>query len=85
MNDTGQRVAECFANVFPRIRRDDVSKASTSSLSSWDSVAHVTLLAALSEEFGVEFASEDFEELTSFSLIVAYLERRMKQLEGGGP
>jgi acyl carrier protein len=79
MNNTSQRVADCFTNVFPRLRKEDLQRASTSSLASWDSVAHITLLAAVAEEFGVEFAADDFEELTSFPLIVAHVEKRMQQ------
>jgi acyl carrier protein len=39
-------------------------------------VAHITLLSAVAEEFGVELESEDFAELVSFALIAAYLEKR---------
>jgi acyl carrier protein len=76
MNDTGQRIIRCFENVFPDIRPNEIPKASTTSLAAWDSEAHVTLLAAIEEEFGVEFAPDDFEELISFPLIVDYVESR---------
>jgi acyl carrier protein len=78
MNDTSQRIVRCFENVFPGIRANEVPRASTASLAAWDSVAHVTLLAAIAEEFGVEFAAEDFEELISFPLIVGYVESRIQ-------
>jgi acyl carrier protein len=45
-------------------------------LAAWDSVTHVTLLSAISEEFGVEFSPDEFEELTSYLLIVDCLESR---------
>ena len=46
------------------------------SLATWDSVAHVTLLSAIAEEFGQSFELEAFEELVSFTLIVDYLENK---------
>lgn len=75
MNDTQEKVARCFSNVFPDLPQGEIPRASTTSLAAWDSVAHVTLLSAIAEEFGRDFELEDFEELVSFELIVAYLER----------
>jgi acyl carrier protein len=76
MNNVKERVALCFTNVFPNIRQDEIPGASVASLTNWNSLAHVTLLASLSEEFGVDFEMEDFEELVSYPLIVAYLEKK---------
>ena len=76
MTDTNQRLANCFANAFPEIKPDEIARASTASLAAWDSVTHITLLAAISEEFGVELDPEDFEELVSFALIADFLDNR---------
>jgi acyl carrier protein len=76
MTNTRQRLANCFANVFPDVPPDQIPNASAESVAAWDSVAHITLLIAIAEEFGVEFESEDFDELVSFSLIADYLENR---------
>jgi acyl carrier protein len=74
MNNTQERLTQCFANVLPDLPVADISGASAESLAAWDSVAHITLLSAISEEFGVEFEVEDYEELTSYAAILAYLE-----------
>lgn len=76
MKNIEKRVAQCFSNVFPKIRPDEIPSASTASLAAWDSVAHVTLLSSISEEFGVDFELEDYEELVSYALIVEYLEKK---------
>jgi acyl carrier protein len=76
MNDIKDRVARCFSNVFPDIRQEEIPRASTASLAAWDSVAQVTLLSSVAEEFGLDFEVEDFEELVSYPLIVDYLERK---------
>jgi acyl carrier protein len=76
MNDTKEKVARCFSAVFPDIRPDEIPRASTASLAAWDSVAHVTLLSAIAEEFGLNFELDDFEELVSYALIVDYLESK---------
>jgi len=39
------------------------------SVPEWDSVAHMTLIAALEEKFGVMFENEDIVEMTTISAI----------------
>jgi acyl carrier protein len=76
MNDIQARLTNSFSIVFPDIQPEEIRKASTASLAAWDSVAHITLLSAVSEEFGVEMSADDFEELVSFELIADYLASR---------
>ena len=76
MNDIKERVGLCFSMVFPNIRPEEIPGASTASLKGWDSVAQVTLLSSLAEEFGFDFELEDFETLISYPLIVDYLEKK---------
>ena len=78
MNDINQRVASCFANIFPDLRPEEIPLASAATLASWDSIAQVTLLAAIAEEFSVELEMSDFDELVSYTLIVQYLEQKLK-------
>lgn len=39
------------------------------SVPEWDSVAHMTLISALEEKFGVMFENEDIVEMTTISAI----------------
>lgn len=77
MNDIKDRVNRCFSNVFPDVPPAEFVRASTASLAAWDSLAQVTLLSSIGEEFGVSFELEDFEELVSYPLIVDYLESKV--------
>lgn len=77
MNNIEERVTRCFANVFPDLRADEIPRASTASLASWNSIAHITLLSSIEEEFGLQFEMEDFEELVSYLLIVDCLQSRL--------
>lgn len=76
MTNIKDRVNICFSNVFPSIRPEEIPGASTASLAAWDSVAHVTLLSSVAEEFGVDLEVEDFDDLVSYALIVDYLEKK---------
>jgi acyl carrier protein len=75
MSTVTERVDRCFLNVFPKARKGELATASTDSLEGWDSVAHVTLLSSLSEEFGLDFEIQDYEELVSHQRIIEYLEK----------
>ena len=77
MKTTSQRITQCFSNVFPNLSLDEIPRASTASVAAWDSVAHITLLSAIAEEFQFEFSPEDFEQLISFPLIADYVEQHI--------
>jgi acyl carrier protein len=77
MSDINERISRCFSNVFPDIRREDIPLASSASLSSWNSLAHVRLLSAIGEEFDLEPDMEDFEELTSWPLILSWVQKKV--------
>jgi acyl carrier protein len=70
MDDIERRLTGCFSAVFPQLSEAEILKASTASLGGWDSVATVTLLAVVEEEFEVTFKPEEMEYLTSFDLIL---------------
>jgi acyl carrier protein len=73
MDEIEARVLDCFGNVFPGVPRDQLPRVSQSSIAEWDSVMHVTLLAALAEEFQLEIDFEAAEDLRSFALVVDYI------------
>jgi acyl carrier protein len=73
-----ENLIHCFSAVFPSLSESQVVKASTSSVRDWDSVAGVTLLALIEEEFGVQLNPKDIQHLTSFDLILAYIRKSKK-------
>ena len=79
MTNISARVSQCFLNVFPDLAEADLSRASQAALPQWDSVAHVTLLSAISEEFQIEWDDEAFESLTSYLLVVDFVESHVAQ------
>jgi acyl carrier protein len=70
------RVARCFTNVFPALPSSRIQGASADTLEAWDSVAHITLLTAVAEEFGIEFEPEDYVDLISYSQILDAIKAR---------
>jgi acyl carrier protein len=74
--DVQARTLTCFAHVFPDVPADQLPTVSQASLARWDSIAHVTLLAALSEEFHLEPDFEAWGEVSSFALALDFVRRR---------
>lgn len=78
MSDTQNKLAGCFAIVFPGLRPDQILAASAANIEGWDSIAQVNLLTVIGEEFGLEIDFEEFEGATSYQ----ELDKRVRELTG---
>ena len=78
MNEVRMSLLRCFSSVFPDMPMTKLEAASALTLPEWDSLATVTLIAVLEEEFHVSIPLEDIEELLSFENCLKYLERRVE-------
>jgi acyl carrier protein len=76
MTDTGtrERLSKCLAAYFSGLSSEEIPRASMATVGEWDSMASVTLIAIVGEEFGLEVAPEDYERFVSYELILDYLE-----------
>jgi acyl carrier protein len=80
VSDAQQRLIRCFQAVFPELSQGAVAHANVSSVAAWDSVATVTLAAAVEEEFDIQFEVEEIETMNSFQSCLNLLtERRRAQ------
>lgn len=70
MDETRARLLRCFAAVFPGLSETQLAEAALGTLEAWDSVATITLLSLVEEEFGVSFEPEDLARQTSFARIL---------------
>jgi len=61
--------------VFPELTESEIEVASPASVGTWDSLANVSLLSVIEEEFQIEVPVEDLEQLVSFRLILEYVAR----------
>jgi len=76
VTEVAERLAEVFRTTFgdetltiePQMTADDVP--------GWDSVAHITLIYAIEDAFGMKFSSRDLEELTCVGDLIGILQRR---------
>jgi acyl carrier protein len=76
MDEKQARLAGCFSAVFPELSADEITKASTTSVQNWDSVAGVTLLAVVEEDFGISIEIDDLTKFDSFAGFLSYLQQK---------
>jgi acyl carrier protein len=78
MSDSGvrERLTRCLATYFTTLSAEEISQASMETVADWDSMAAVTLIAVVSEEFGIEVAADDYPKFVSFPSILDYLKKR---------
>jgi acyl carrier protein len=69
-----QRLLSCFQAVFPDTPEAALSNACIDTLPTWDSVAQVTLITVVEEEFSIAIDPERYEELTSFRAFVKVMD-----------
>jgi acyl carrier protein len=55
--------------VFPDLSDEQIETADREEMSEWDSLATLTLLAVVEEEFGLQLDDEAIAKLTSFSAV----------------
>jgi acyl carrier protein len=73
MNETRTRLIKCFETVFPDMPEGEIPNASQSSVAAWDSIAAITLLNVIEDEFQISMDLELAGDLDSFSKIYEYL------------
>ncbi|HUA83692.1 MAG TPA: acyl carrier protein [Bryobacteraceae bacterium] len=75
MNDLDTRLRRCFSTAFPNLSPEAIPSAEQTEVEGWDSVAAITLIALIEEEFAAPIDLEALPELTSYRAIREYLER----------
>ena len=73
MDQVSTKLQQCFSRVFSGLSPEQMQQASVDSVKNWDSMASITLLSLVSEEFGIEMDVDHFDEFTSYQGILAYL------------
>ena len=76
MPELEERLQKCFSAVFPGLSAEEIRRANSASIATWDSLATVTLVSVIEEEFGISIAPEEYEYMISFDLIRKSLESK---------
>jgi len=76
--DLRQRLTKCFELVFPDLPKDEIAGASPATVAAWDSVAAITLMNVVEDEFGLQIDLDDLANLDSFDKLHSYLQKRLQ-------
>ncbi len=76
MSDQTEALVVCFAAVFPELTPEQTLTASVETVPEWTSLASVTLMAVIEEQFELRIPELDLAELGSFTAIRDYLRRQ---------
>ena len=79
MDNTEEKLIKIFETVFSDLPADRITSATQDSIQSWDSVAAITLMNLIEEEFAIQMDFEDLGELTSFQKILTYVNGKLAQ------
>ena len=71
------RLTNCFRAVFPTLPEASIPGASVATITAWDSIAAITLLNVIEEEFQIEVDLDRLAELNSFESLAAFLSPRI--------
>ena len=75
MENIEPRLVTCFQAVFPDLPEAAIRHASQATVPAWDSVATITLLNVIDDEFQVLLDYERLAEFNSFRTINEFLEQ----------
>ena len=74
MDNQKERLIRCFAAVFPGLKETEIATATQASVPAWDSLAAVTLINVIEDEFGIQIDLDRAAEIDSFEHTLALLQ-----------
>ena len=76
MDERLSQLAEIFQDVFDDDSLSISAETEIAEIEGWDSLIHITLMAAIQDEFGVSYDIDEITELKTVGDIIASLDRK---------
>ena len=73
MTAPNSRIFDCFCALFPNHSREELLTASRESIPEWDSLAGVTLLMLLQQEFHLDIDLTELDRFNSAQAVLDYV------------
>jgi acyl carrier protein len=83
VSDLEARLALCISSAFPSLTDFETRRADIEQLADVDSLAAVTLVALIDQEFGVYLDLEDLLKLGNFAGLHQYLANNSREVKHG--
>ena len=75
MNNLSTRLMQCFSAVFPDLTEEQILAACLTSVPKWDSIATITLIFLIEEEFKLQIGTDEVGNLISFEAVLKVLKK----------
>lgn len=79
MNEIYERLNEVFQDVFDDDSLTVNENTTASDIEDWDSLSHITLVAAVEDEFRMKFSMKEVVEMKNVGEMVAIIAARQKK------
>jgi acyl carrier protein len=79
MNEIYERLNEVFQDVFDDDSLIVNENTTASDIEDWDSLSHITLVAAVEDEFRMKFSMKEVVEMKNVGEMVAIIAARQKK------
>ena len=77
-----QKLREIFCDVFSIEEKDVTDELAYSSIPTWDSVAHMAMVAEVEEAFDIMMDTDDIIDMSTFKISVEIVERVVAEQNG---
>lgn len=74
-----EKLQEIFRDVFGNKNIEISPETSTDNMEDWDSMMHISILAAVQDEFKIRFGLDEIVEMKSVGDIIVSIEGRQAQ------
>lgn len=76
MDERLEILTEIFCDVFDNTELEITEDTDLKDIEGWDSLVHISLMAAVQEEFGIKYDIDEMTEITSVADILESIERK---------
>jgi acyl carrier protein len=80
MDEVRDRVLKCFSAVLPHVPANLIPEATQETVSDWDSIAAITLVNVIEDEFEFTVDFDLLAELNSFDRVLLYVRNQVSRL-----
>ena len=77
-----QKLREIFCDVFSIEEKNVTDELAYSSIPTWDSVAHMAMVAEVEEAFDIMMDTDDIIDMSTFKISVEIVERVIAEQNG---
>lgn len=82
MTDIDSRLTDVFRATFADESLELAPETTADDIPAWDSIAHIRLIFAVEEEFGIKLSTQDLESLDDVGALQAAIARHLQRAAG---